>query len=183
MGQRDAAHNTEELCNAAPSVASFRYPPSPFASYENFALVGRDLQQIKGVSIEQCRQACAGNQQCIGYDFDKWNGWCFTKGEMRGLRLEPKSSSGVLFNMIEPVRLRDRVVVERYRGKHFPGKGYMSSRATSFEQCESSCQGDPHCVAYTYHKADNRCEAFASAGEYFTKAGADSGVKRQLPPK
>lgn len=184
IAEADAAYNAEALCKAAPAVAAYRFGGAEFSIFnmhENYALNGRELARSRDVSLEECAQACYGNTECHGYDYDKWNRWCFQKAPPLALRLEPKSVAGVYFEMNEPRRLADSVTIERYRGRHFPGAGYQTTRESSFEACETSCRGDPHCVAYTYHKAENRCEAFASTGEYFSRVGADSGVKRQLP--
>ncbi|MGD9913972.1 MAG: PAN domain-containing protein [Rhizobiaceae bacterium] len=175
----DGAYNVEVLCRAAASVAAFRLSPGPYAVYENNALEGKELARKKDVTQNQCAAMCKDNKQCIGYDYDKWNRWCFLKTGITGLRLEPKSVSGTLHMFGEPARLDEPVIMDRYRGKHFPGKAYSVSREGSFESCEATCEGDAHCIGFTYYRDRNRCESFASVGEYFSKAGADSGVKRQ----
>ncbi|WP_164743012.1 PAN domain-containing protein [Mesorhizobium sp. Z1-4] len=176
--EQQGAYNIETLCRAAPIVAGYRNN-SPFASYEGHDVIGREIARYQNMGLLGCSEACAGNPDCAAFTFDKWNAWCFLKGSVDELRIEPKAISGVGAYWSEPTRSSAPVEIVRYRGKAFPGRGYDTHRATSMEQCEQICQGDGHCMGFTFHKADNRCEAYASLGTYTGRNGADSGVKVQ----
>lgn len=174
----DGAYNAEALCRNAPIIAGFR-DPYGFASYENQDVVGKELARKQGIGQDACADWCEGEAGCEAFTFDKWNKWCFLKGSVEGLRLEPKAISGVRPYYSEPPRSDRTVDMVRYRDKYFPGSGYETHRASSMENCEQICRDDGHCMGFTYYSDESRCEAFASLGEYTSLTGADSGVKTQ----
>jgi hypothetical protein len=176
--ERNGAYNVEALCRGAPVVAGFRDAYS-FVSYENQDVTGDELSRERGLDQDACAAKCEGDAACEAYTYDKWNKWCFLKSSVAGLRMEPKAVSGLKPWYSEPPRSGRAVEMVRYRGKRFPGSGYETHRASSFENCEQICRGDGHCMGFTYYSADSRCEAFATLGEYFGHEGADSGVKTQ----
>ncbi len=176
--ERNGAYNVEALCRGAPVVAGFR-DGYDFVSYENQDVAGTELSREKGIGQDACAAKCEGNDACEAFTYDKWNKWCFLKSSVDGLRMEPKAVSGVRPWYSEPRRSEASVDMVRYRGKRFPGTGYETHRATSMEACEQICQGDGHCMGFTFHAEQNRCDAFASLGEYYSENGADSGVKTQ----
>jgi hypothetical protein len=176
--ESNGAYNVEALCRGAAVVAGFR-DPYGFVSYENQDVTGEEIARVKGLGQDACAARCEGNATCEAYTFDKWNDWCFLKGSITGLRLEPKAVSGLRAYYSEPPRSGRSLEMVRYRGKHFPGKGYETHRASSMEGCEKVCRGDGHCVGFTYYLAESRCEAFATLDEYFSDDRADSGVKTQ----
>lgn len=174
----EGAYNIEALCRAAPAIAGFR-DPFPFSMFENNDVTGREIARHKGLDEAACAAACAGDGQCAAYTYDKWNKWCFLKGTVTGLRIEPRAVSGVRPELGEPPRSDRPVDLLRYRGRHFPGRGYASLYAPGMEACEQLCRADGHCMGYTHYASENRCEVFSSLGEYFPRSGADSGAKMQ----
>lgn len=176
--ERNGAYNVDALCRAAPVIAGFR-DPYQFIAYENQDVVGTELARIQGIDESSCAAKCEGEATCEAYTFDKWNSWCFLKGSVTGLRLEPKAVSGLKPYYGEPARSDAAIDMVRYRGKYFPGSGYETHRASSMENCEQICRDDGHCMGFSYYSAEARCEAFATLGEYFSRNGADSGVKTQ----
>ena len=174
----NGAYNVETLCRNAPIIAGFR-DAYDFASYENQDVAGRDLARQKGLSQDACANWCEGEASCEAYTYDKWNDWCFLKGSVEGLRLEPKAISGIRPYYSEPKRSSRAVDMVRYRGKSFPGTGYETHRASNLDNCEQICRDDGHCMGFSFYASQNRCEAFASLSEYSTRSGVDSGVKTQ----
>ncbi len=178
---RNGAYNVEALCRGAPVIAGFR-DPYDFVSFENQDVIGTEIDRVRGLDQDACAARCEDNAACEAYTFDKWNGWCFMKGSVSGLRLEPKAVSGLRPWYDEPGRSDRPVKMVHYRGKQFPGKGYETHYASDADACESICEGDGHCMGYTQHINENRCETFATLGEYFSSNGAESGVKTQPFP-
>lgn len=153
--------------------------PPKFVEYRNYDLVGGDLERIRNVDEAECRVRCASNPLCLAYSFDGWNRWCFTKGMLTVLALDPRSTSAVREGLGTPRFSTATVVMERYRKRAFPTGGISVSSAGSFEDCEDRCNGDRTCVAFTFYKSSARCQVMTSTSEYFPDSMADSGAKRQ----
>jgi hypothetical protein len=167
----------------APAVAGALHvgPPQQFANYDNYDLVGRDIRHIKQIDLEGCVSACVIDGQCIGYSFDKWNRYCFLKAATGAFRLEPNTISGLRQGTTSPAMASTPATMQRYRNKAFPFKGQETSKAESFEDCETRCAAQDACVAFTYFKISGQCRLMHTTGEYFADSKADSGVKRQEP--
>lgn len=163
-----------------PSTDDVPSPSAGFREYANRDMDGGDYRKMPKVTKAECVAACLGASRCQAYSYDSWNQWCFLKEKTGGLRLEPSSITGVRSNISQPSQSAQPQIMQRYRGRHFPGKGYRSDQASSFELCESQCEGDSQCAAFTFYNGERRCKLFASTGEYFSHRAADSGVKRQL---
>jgi hypothetical protein len=153
---------------------------SGFQLRDSFDLIGGDLSSIKGLkSAKACAQRCSKASGCAGFTYDKWNKWCFLKTSAAELRLEPKTVSGIRTSVSMPGRSGANMIVKHYRGKTFPYKGYKTAERKSFDSCKSWCLEEGKCVAYSFEKSSRSCRLLDTAGEYFSDAGVDSGVKRQ----
>lgn len=178
--------NTEKT-PAGPILSALDPPapaPAPAATaykiYPNLDLRGGDYDVLRKSDLQRCVATCQANAQCRAYTFDKWNGFCFLKAEIKTLRLNPRSVTGVAQSAGEPPRANTKPDMERYRGKSFRGAGYRSHRA-SYDACEKSCEGEKACVAFTFQKSDSQCRLFDVTEQYFPDEMADSGGKLQRP--
>jgi hypothetical protein len=151
-----------------------------FVVHDNRDIDGGDLRSFKNADLQSCKSTCTADLQCLAYSFDKWNGWCFLKSAADSLRLEPSSIVGIRQNLSQPPAANVAVLVERFRGKYFPGNGYRTSLSKSFETCEQTCRSDDECVAYTFQRNDSQCKLFETTSEYLNNSFAISGVKRQI---
>jgi hypothetical protein len=168
----------------APTVASavMTTPTGPtFRSYDNHDLIGTDLRRTPNSEVNACASACAAEPRCAGYSFDKWNHWCFLKGDIQLFRLEPNTITALRSELAEPALISIPVTIQRYRNKAFPYGGQDTQTAESYEECEGRCAQDGACVALTYFRTNKQCRLMASTGEYFPDARADSAIKRQEP--
>jgi hypothetical protein len=154
--------------------------PTAYKIYPNLDLRGGDYDVLRQSDLQRCVSTCKANPQCRAYTFDKWNGFCFLKAEIKILRLNPRSVTGVSQSAGEPPRANTKPDMERYRGKSFRGAGYRSHRA-SYDACEKSCEGEKACVAFTFQKSDSQCRLFDVTEQYFPDEMADSGGKLQRP--
>ncbi len=156
-------------------------PIKGFNLQESHDLIGDDLANMKNVdSVAACAGHCSAKTGCAAFSYDKWNRWCFLKSSAAMLRLEPKSVSGFLKAASQPSRSATAITVRHYRGKTFPNAPYKTVNAASFKSCKSVCVRERQCVAFSYVKKSRSCRLLNSAGEYFSKAGVDSGAKRQV---
>lgn len=150
-----------------------------FVVYNNFDLTGGDFRIVEETDAGTCKASCISSSKCKGYTYDKWNRWCFLKTQLSELRFDPASLSAVKANSKQPQMTDADFVMERFRGKRFPGAPYRSFRERDFERCEGTCVEEERCVAFSYSKSNNRCSVFSEAREYSAAEGVDSGVKRQ----
>jgi len=146
----------------------------------NSDVFGGDLRTLQGVDIGQCQVSCRGEPSCISFSFDKWNNWCFLKGSLGVLRVDPKYDSGIREGAGDPPKSSAPLKMVRYRGKAFPYGGQSTSAAATLEECESRCAASNSCVAVTYFRTLRQCRTMKETrGEYFSDPKADTSVKRQ----
>ncbi|QGM45264.1 PAN domain-containing protein [Methylocystis heyeri] len=150
-----------------------------FNTFDSGDIQGKDLGKIPSPSAEDCAAACRDNPACRAYSYDKWNHICFPKSSVGSLRLEPRAISGVIQGGPNPKLATSRIIMERYRGRAFPGAGYKTPNAGKPQDCEDICRRDEACVAYTFLWSSRKCQLMESTGEYFPNQEADSGGKKQ----
>jgi parallel beta-helix repeat protein len=170
------------------SNASYRPPSSTtsastlaYSVYDSHDVDGGDLSTLRKTDLGSCIAACKAEPQCQAYSFDKWNRYCFLKSGIDALRLDPRSITGIRQDLPTPSAASDPINMERYRGKVFPGDGYKTIAHTQFETCQSTCNQEQACVAFTFEKKNQLCHLFDTTGEYFANSQTDSGIKRQAP--
>jgi hypothetical protein len=71
-------------------------------------------------------------------------------------------------------------VMECFPGKNFSDAAGAPDADVSFEQCETSCEADKECVAFSYRSADRTCSRFNMAERPSPDPNATVGIKRQL---
>jgi PAN domain len=164
----------------SPVIAMAPVPPgmTDYTTYENRDINSNDIEIVKNVDLSNCISKCRLDTRCRAYSFDKWNEYCFLKSGAGPLMLDPRSVTGVRGDVPTPPISAAPIVMERYRGKAFPGVGYRSI-STAFGVCESTCRSEQACIAYTFQKSERTCHLFSTTGKYFANALADSGTKRQ----
>ena len=153
-------------------------------SFELARLIGfeNDLQIKKNIDHQDCIRTCSESAQCIAYTYDRWNHWCFLKANAGFLRFDPKNASGIRTSAQPLDYATTEYVMERYRGKLFPGGLGEMVKSPSLEACEASCKNHDACVAYSYFKKTKECQELTDANEYTTSGrDVDSGAKRQNP--
>ena len=150
-----------------------------FNGYDNFDMVGGDLKKIQKVDQNACSSACQTDEQCIGYSYDKWNRWCFTKKEMGAIFYTARSLTAFRAGRTPANMSKGDISFEHFRNKGFPTQGQNREKASTFEVCQEMCAEQDWCAAFTFFKSEKICERFRSTGEYFSKNDSDSGAKKQ----
>src|SRR5262249_7719495 len=153
-----------------------------FKTFNNRDSKGGDLKTLKEVDINACTAACRSDPQCKAFSYDKWNRWCFLKSRASTLLLEPSSVMAIRNDVPTPDNSTTNAEMQRFKNKIFPGDGYKSVVATSYEACLPICKDDLSCVTFTFLKREERCKLFKTPNEYFSDMNAESGVKRQTTP-
>jgi hypothetical protein len=172
-------------CPVTPSQAP-KPPPDQrkFILYEGRDVNGYDYDKIRNMTFERCTDACKADRRCSSFSFDKWNRMCFLKEVVpTQIRIEPKSIVAVM-STAAPTVSTAPTHFQRYNNAVFSDKVYRESRESSYEACQSVCDGERRCEAFMFIKSNRVCKLLENPSEYFRQAGSntDSGVKRQLPP-
>src|SRR5262249_27839731 len=162
-----------------PSVYEKPVPDDPRVN--NYDLVGNDLRRLQEKDMESfaCENACEKEQRCRAYSFDKWNKMCFLKGGADLKRFDAQYMFALREGTQPPPAASAAKVVERYRGKAFPGYGYQIHQLSDFEGCEARCKADDRCAAFTFKKSAQDCLLYDNPDAYSANDDADSGAKRQ----
>jgi hypothetical protein len=147
---------------------------------DNVAVEGADINILRNTAKATCIESCQTNSQCRSYAYDKWNEWCFLKSEARTLRFDPKYESGVKRGE-KPVRSTEAIQFDPYRRRAFPvGAAETTQRAEDADQCETACDGNRACIAYTFLEKSQTCRLLRTTPTaYEPNDDATSGVKRQ----
>ena len=168
-------NNLESKLKGKPAEGTDR----KFTLYQNTDFIGALLDEVDAGSAAECEAACVRNQACRAYSFNVWNSLCFLKAKPTFRLLEPSTVSGLKNKAEQPPKSSAAITMVRYRGKAFPGMSFAAAEAEGFEACESRCEANDACVAFSFVKDASTCKLFDKAGEYSSKSGVDSGAKRQ----
>jgi hypothetical protein len=154
---------------------------STFQIRQNWDLAGQDLRSLTGLGVDECREACRMDGQCVGFTLDRWNRYCFLKSNLDGLRLEPKALSGWRDGMKPPVQSTAERVMEPYRKRRFSGNVIDSRTIEGANLCQSTCSESNQCVGFSFVTNSRQCSRFSQIENYFPDDGVVSGAKRQEP--
>ena len=177
---------TQASTDAAPEAraAGATAPKKAIANFRirrNRDVYGSDLAKLPGLSQDGCAERCLKTDQCRGFSFDRWNGWCFLKSAMTASVLEPSSVIAVRTGDSFPAVAQTAFEMKRLRRKKFNDPPISTAPAASYEACEDQCQDRLDCVAYTHARKTNACQLFKETVGYFYDEGFESGYKLQNP--
>lgn len=182
---RDRRCKCLNICDK-PSLETTGGTLPTFRIYESYDLEGGDYRRINDVSQQTCSTYCGDDRRCIAFAWDKWNRVCFLKDRVPGsLRVDPQSVSVVLASARQPNVWSAPVVIERFRNAEFRDAAFNRIQGSSFERCQSACENNARCEAFSYVKGPQLCKLINKPDEYFrlNNNAVDSGVKRQSAPR
>ncbi|ATQ67279.1 hypothetical protein Ms3S1_09450 [Methylosinus sp. 3S-1] len=148
-------------------------------AFDNRDIAGAQIAALRNVDQPGCLAACRRRADCRAYVFDKWNHACRLKADAIAFTLNPRATSGLRDDSPLPRAPAGPIAMERYPSRAFPGEGYRIDASEGPQACEALCRDDAVCVAFTFRLDEGVCHLFATTGEYFPNALADSGGKRQ----
>lgn len=137
---------------------------------------------IAGVNMESCAAICDAIPACVGFSFDRWKSWCYLKGAIKASTLEPSSTIAVKQKLEIPKVEQVSTAIERLPNKAFRDEAYLTVVSADKDKCETACERDLRCVAFTFGRQTKACRMFKYSEGFFADEGADSGFKRQPPP-
>jgi invasion protein IalB len=157
-----------------------------YRRYDNRDLWGGDIGPfLKEIEAENtCASACRNNAQCRAYSFDKWRHACYLKANVADLvlTLDPASVVGIRADIADPKLAITAALIERVPGRRFTGDLYKETSVTAADKCQSACESENACVAFTFRADVGSCQLFTSASAYTADKDSVSGAKMQPPP-
>jgi hypothetical protein len=158
-------------------LAQTRSPPQPYGNYD---LTGPERRRLNDGDLQSCIDACQSDGQCTAFSYNKWSAICSLKESTGSFRFDPRAVSGFAGTVESPSLADSATVMECFPGKNFSDAAGAPDADVSFEQCETSCETDKECVAFSYRSADRTCSRFNMAGRPSPDRDATVGIKRQL---
>ena len=126
--------------------------------------------------------ACEGDAGCKAYSYDKWKRYCYLKGTLVPLVLNPSSLSGVRESIGKPEISELQLRMERTQARKFSGNELLFTTNSTLDSCESKCQQHESCVGLTFEKGTDACRLFNSIAAPSREKNATSVIKTQAPP-
>ena len=171
-----------------PSVASSEQ--GPFEIFDDADMPGGDFDVLRGTSLDQCQQICAGMPECQAFTQNIAKSVCFLKsgtgepqrfaGAVSGRKV---AEDAVVASAAPEGSLSQGFVV--YKDTDLPGGdgSIIDQQAGSLENCQLQCLFNDQCDAFTYNHAANLCSGKSRkhiGGDRMSPvmfAGATSGMK------
>jgi VHL beta domain/PAN domain len=174
------------VLSAGPTRAQSHDAPAQdtpsFQMFDNYVLSGDTRRNVPEVDLAACAAACRADNSCKAFSYDKWDRTCALKGEIGTFRLEPRTASGFPAVAAFPPMSDEPVRMACSPARLESDSESKSMSGASFSQCQSSCENDKDCVAFTYQSAQKSCLLLQSVSRMVPDTVAVSGVKRQDGP-
>lgn len=166
-------------------------PPDPavFRTRVNRDIHGHDIlvdgkPYIPGIDIAACAERCKDLAACKAFSFDRWQGYCYLKDNINTSYVDPPSTIGVKrpadLPNVSSTAPNETIIVRNRRFHDSPRK--QPERTETFAVCQTSCEDNRDCVAFTYLKTTKMCSHFDRSIGHYIDERADSGYKRQKRP-
>jgi serine/threonine protein kinase len=150
-----------------------------FTSHFSRDIIGDDISSSPSSSSDDCEYRCNSNTDCLGFVFDRWNGYCVLKSSAESLRGEPKADS-YLLKGISPDDLKKEWRADLYQDRRFLLPAYKRETHSNVDLCIDACLNDSKCWGVSYTSFTRQCELHDSLTKAFVKApGSTVGVIRQ----
>jgi hypothetical protein len=182
-GSQAAKEALQELSEQPPNVDNF-------TTRINRDIYGQDIPLrtgqifIPGIDLNACATECDKNTSCVAFSFDRWEGKCYLKRSVAPLLIDPRSTVGVKKPSNLPPEATMRPNVRSLRNRRFRSVPIDRKVASDFRACQSVCEGELRCVAFSFAKGirgSPNCQIFNSTEGHYYDESADSGYKYQRP--
>ena len=178
-----------ELSNVAIPTANVPSILTQFTTKFNRDIYGKDVALIAGKpgipgsTLESCAHVCYGLPSCKGFTFNRWKNFCYLKGDLGDETfLHPAGIIGVKKPLTIPnVSTTAETTSEYLFNAVFTDLPLKETSTPEYQTCRKTCQGDIHCVAFSYLRAAGKCKMFNRVEGYYRDDAYDSGYKWQQP--
>jgi len=180
-------------CSVAPEArarltnaeeAAKRTLPVSFNTFVNYDIDQNDIEITHNIAYSDCLARCMATPdgKCVGFIFDKWKNSCYLKSNVGPLLQDPRYNAVIRTDQAWPVRATGRIETCIYHKSAMIGDALRSLSASSAASCQRDCESDQSCVAYTFHKADSRCNILGSVSDRTKEdPSSESGARMQNP--
>jgi hypothetical protein len=180
-------------CSVAPEArarltnaeeAAKRTLPVSFNTFVNYDIDQNDIEITHNIAYSDCLARCMATPdgKCVGFIFDKWKNSCYLKSNVGPLLQDPRYNAVIRTDQAWPVRATGRIETCIYHKSAMIGDALRSLGASSAPSCQRDCESDQSCVAYTFHKADSRCNILGSVSDRTKEdPSSESGARMQNP--
>jgi hypothetical protein len=166
----------------AKSEASAKNKLIGFNTFLNYDISQNDIEIIFDKSYADCNSKCESTNGCVAFVFNKWKNACFLKSMVGPLLQDPRSDAVVRKDQAWPVLATTKIGTCPYYKSSMIGAVSRSFASQSAANCQSQCEANQGCVAYTFRKADRNCSFFSSVSDRTRDdPTADSGSRMQNP--
>lgn len=190
---------------SSPVVTPPKRPPAPpntrsFTIYDARDIGGSDYKILKdAMSQDSCIEQCKQDNKCVAFSWDRWNDYCFLKHAVPGIaRIDPQSMAAVAKTETQPTDSNAPVVFEPFYNAEFRDAPYITTKESSYRDCERKCRDDNRCEVFTYRTEPRSCSLIRRPYQYYRLGdrrvkhsvgdcasrglAVCSGVKRQRAP-
>ena len=153
-----------------------------FNTFLNYDIDQNDIEISFDTSYADCNSKCQSTNGCVAFVFNKWKNACFLKSKVGPLIQDPRSDVVIRKDQAWPVSAKTKIGTCLYYKSSMIGEVSRSFASQSAPNCQSECEANQSCVAYTFRKADRRCSFFSSVSDRTRDdPTADSGSRMQNP--
>jgi hypothetical protein len=161
-----------------------------FVTRQNRDIYGADIAftdgkpGIPGSTLDDCAARCLRSTACKAFSFDRWNGRCFLKSQIKSSLLDPPSTLAVRKPAALPSASQTSAFIEISLRKKFHDQPSRQKKVAARDACRDECMNDLNCVAFNFlrsSKEQQNCEIFNHTNGYYSDEAADIGIKRQSP--
>jgi hypothetical protein len=128
----------------------------PMSRLEGFDVLGFDFSNmpIRNTTLQECETACAADSSCKAFTYNIPRSACFLKSG--GSRVVPNALAvaGYRTNLERSMFISSMAILER---TDLPGNDFQKLEISDFEQCLSTCEANPRCMAFTFVKRKSVC--------------------------
>ena len=190
------------LSQVAPTGSEFRMLPDADLPGNDIATPWTD-PRLGDLSLDQCRDICAGMPACVAFTYNRAARACFPKGATGPAKPFPGAISGTRSaassapaGLVPAAPLAAatagarEVAFEMTGDADLPGNDYRSGlndpalRGISLESCQAACATDDRCRAFTFNQSGSYCflKTAAAQPSYFQYAISGRKVWRAVDP-
>lgn len=151
-----------------------------FNVFLNYDIHGGDLRRLQNVEQTACKAACSDDTACKAFSYDRLNKWCFLKSDLKPLMVDPTSVAAIRVALPAPSPSDAKVQLDRRPARKYSGTLHGNTTTMTLDSCESACQNEAKCVAYSFVTKPGTCSLFESLSGTVRDKAVNSGIKMQL---
>lgn len=155
-------HSIDQLSGAGASTKSMSPEEADYSGQyvmiPNAAISGHNIEQLRGVSVPECKAACDAKPWCLSFDFHKnaKEKICDLSDKsavlVKGLKFDYDNDPYDHYGKVDSTGFVaiPNAAISGHNNLHLTGVGV--------DACKQACGGNALCASFDYHKGQNRCD-------------------------